>query len=94
MTVQRGEPQSHCTRGNRGQGRRAPPLPGVSGVVSQVAESLPLSETPQADTPPPLGFKYNQGPNFVHCPITLDGGCQQQAQFVQVDMGVDLHVVG
>ena len=33
-------------------------------------------------------------PNFVHCPITLDGGHQQQARYVRVDMGTDPHVIG
>ena len=39
-TVQRGEPQPRHTCGNRGQGRRTPAVPGVSGVVPQITESL------------------------------------------------------
>ena len=94
MAVQRCEPQPRRARGNRGQRRGAPPVSGVSGIVSPITESLSLSETPRTDSPPPLGFNYNRGPNFVHCPIALDGGRQQQAHFVWVDMGVDLRVVG
>ena len=59
-----------------------------------IAVSLPLSEAPQADTLPPLSFEHNRSPNFIPCLITLDGGHQQQARYVWVDMGVDPCVVG
>ena len=48
----------------------------------------------RTETPPPIGFNYNRGPNYVPCIITDNGGRSVPARFTRVAMGVDPHVIG
>ena len=52
-------------------GARVPPVP--MGVHAR-AELLSPCPTRRAETPPPLGFNYNCGVNFVPCVITNSKG--------------------
>ena len=62
--------------------------------VRDGAELLPTSAPRRAETPPPLGFNYNRGPNYVPCVINGDNGRSIPACFTRVIMGVDPHVIG
>ena len=99
-TVARGSapPQPACTRGSRGSGSQArhlgtrvPPLP--EGVRVR-AELLFARPTRRAETPPPLGFNFNRGANYVPCIVTDNRGRGVPAQYTRVIMGPDPHVIG
>ena len=61
--------------------------------VRNGAELLPTSAPRRAETPPPLGFNYNHGPNYVPCIINDNNGRGVPAHFTRVIMGVDPHVI-
>ena len=99
-TVARGSapPQPTRTRGSRGSGSQAchlgarvPPIP--EGV--QVGAELLLARpSRRAETPPPLGFNFNRGANYVPCIVTDNRGRGVPAWYTRVIMGPDPHVIG
>ena len=44
--------------------------------------------------PPPLGFNFNRGVNYVPCIVTDNRGRGVPAQYTRVIMGPDPHVIG
>ena len=44
--------------------------------------------------PPPLGFNFNHGVNYVPCIVTDNRGRGVPAQYTRVIMGPDPHVIG
>ena len=69
----------------------------VSAVPTGVrdgAELLPPSAPRRIETPPPIGFNYNRGPNYVPCIINDNSGRSIPACFTRVVMGADPHVIG
>ena len=91
-------PQPARTRGSRGQGSQARHLgtrvPPVPTGVRVGAELLLTRLTGRAETPPPLGFNFNCGANYVPCIITDNRGRGVPAQYTRVIMGPDPHVIG
>ena len=90
-------PQQHHTRGARGAGSQARHVGGVQPVPAGVrvgAELLSPRPARRAETPPPLGFNYNRGVNFVPCVVTNQEGRGIPAHFTRVVMGPDPHVIG
>ena len=91
-------PQPTCSRGSRGSGSQArhlgarvPPIP--EGV--QVGAELLFTCPPRgAETPPPLGFNFNRGVNYVPCIVTDNRGRGVPAHYTRVIMGPDPHVIG
>ena len=69
-------------------------VPVVPTGVRDGAELLPVSTPRRAETPPPLGFNYNRGPNYVPFVITSNSGRTVPARFTRVIMGADPHVIG
>ena len=99
-TVASGPPPSQqChTRGARGSGSQ---LCHVGGGVQPVptgirvgAELLSPRPARRAETPPPLGFNFNRGVNFIPCVVTNREGRGILARYTQVIMGPDPHVIG
>ena len=90
--------QQRTSRGQRGAGSQARHMgarvPAVSAGFRDGAELLPASVSRRAETPPPIGFNYNQGPNYVPCIITNNQGRSVPARFTRVVMGADPHVIG
>ena len=62
--------------------------------VRDGAELLPPSAPRRTETPPPIGFNYNRGANYVPFVITSNSGRTVPARFTRVIMGVDPHVIG
>ena len=62
--------------------------------VSQRATSHPSRPSPRTETPPPLGFDFNHGLNYVPCLITLNGGRRVPVRYVRVVMSNDPYVIG
>ena len=58
------------------------------------AELLSPRPTRRAETPPPLGFNFNRGVNFVPCIVTNSEGRGVPARYTRVIMGPDPHVIG
>ena len=91
-------PQQTRTRGSQGSGSQArhlgtrvPPIP--EGV--QVRAELLLARPPRrSETPPPLGFNFNRGANYVPCIVTDNRGRGVPARYTRVIMGPDPHVIG
>ena len=86
------------TRGSRGSGSQArhlgarvPPIP--EGVRVR-AELLFTRLARGAETPPPLGFNFNRGANYVPCIVTDSRGRGVLARYTRVIMGADPHVIG
>ena len=50
--------------------------------------------TGRAETPPPLGFNFNRGVNYVPCIVTDNRGRGVPARYTRVIMGPDPHVIG
>ena len=50
--------------------------------------------TGRAETPPPLGFNFNRGVNYVACIVTDNRGRGIPARYTRVIMGPDPHVIG
>ena len=48
----------------------------------------------RTETPPPIGFNYNHGPNYVPCVISDNHGRNIPARYTRVVMGADPHVIG
>ena len=71
-------------------GRVQPVLTGVRVG----AELLSPRPTRRAETPPPLGFNFNRGANFVPCVITNSEGRSAPARYTRIIMGPDPHVIG
>ena len=69
-------------------------VPAVLTGVRDGAELLPPSAPRRAETPPPIGFNYNRGPNYVPFIITNSSGRNVPARFTRVVMGADPHVIG
>ena len=70
---------------------------GVQPVPTGVhvrAEFLSPRLARRAETPPPLGFNFNRGVNFVPCVITNSKGRGIPARYTRVIMGPDPHVIG
>ena len=91
-------PQPTCTRGSRGSGSQAchlgtrvPPIP---EGVRVGAELLLARPSRRAETPPPLGFDFNRGVNYVPCIVTDSRGRCIPARYTRVIMGPDPHVIG
>ena len=91
-------PQQHCIQGQRAAGSQAHQVgarvPLVPQGVHDGAELLSPSPARRAETPPPLGFNFNCGANFVPCIVTDNRGRGVPAQYTWVIMGPDPHVVG
>ena len=62
--------------------------------VCDGAELLPVSVPRRAETPPPIGFNYNCGSNYVPCVINDNNGRSVPACFTRIVMGADPHVIG
>ena len=99
-TVARGlaPPQQMRTRGSWGAGSQARHLgarvlPIPEGVRVR-AELLLTHLTGRAETPPPLGFNFNRGVNYVPCIVTDNRGRGVPAHYTRVIMGPDPHVIG
>ena len=58
------------------------------------AELLSHRPARRAETPPPLGFNFNRGANYVPCVVTNSKGTGVPAQYTRVIMGPDPHVIG
>ena len=69
-------------------------VPTVPTGVRDGAELLPTSMPRRTETPPPLGFSYNCGPNYMPFIITNNSGRSVPARFTRVIMGADPHVIG
>ena len=89
--------QQRTSRGQRGAGSQArcmgARVPAVSAGVRDGVELLPAGTPRRAETPPPLGFNYNQGVNYVPFIVTTQGR-SIPARFTRVVMGADPHVIG
>ena len=70
------------------------PLHQVQGFVLFPAELVSSCSPRFADPLPPLRFDRNQGADYIPCLITLPGGRQASADYVQVIMEMDPQVVG
>ena len=72
-------------------GARVLPIP--EGV--RVGAELLFTRPPRgAETPPPLGFNFNRGANYVPCIVTDSRGRGVPARYTRVIMGPDPHVIG
>ena len=91
-------PQQPHTRGARGAGSQARRMGGrVQPVPTGVrvgAELLSPRPTRRAETPPPLGFNFNRGADFIPCVVTNSEGRGVPAHYTRVIMGPDPHVIG
>ena len=90
--------QQRTSRGQRGAGSQARRMGGrVPTILTGVhdgAELLPPSASRRIETPPPIGFHYNRGPNYVPFVITNNSGRAIPVRFTRVVMGADPHVIG
>ena len=86
------------SRGQWGAGSQARRMgarvPAVVTGVRDGAELLPPSAPRRIEMPPPIGFNYNRGPNYVPCVINDNSGRSVPARFTRVVMGADPHVIG
>ena len=98
-TVARGSapPQQTRTRGSRGSGSQArhlgarvPPIPEGVRVGAELLFACPSRRT---EMPPPLGFNFNRGANYVPCIVTDSRGRGVPAHYTRVIMGPDPHVI-
>ena len=91
-------PQQCHTQGARGAGSQARCMGGgvqpVPMGVRVRAELLSPRPARTAETPPPLGFNFNHGVNFVPCIVTNCKGRGVPAWYTRVIMGPDPHVIG
>ena len=90
--------QQRHTQGARGSGSQACHVGGgVQPVPTGVrvgAELLSPRPARRAETPPPLGFNFNCGVNFVPCVVTHCEGRGIPARYTRVIMGPDPNVIG
>ena len=86
------------TRGSQGSGSQAHHLgarvPPIPEGVRVGAELLLAHPSRGAETPPPLGFNFNRGVNYVPCIVTDNRGRGVPARYTRVIMGPDPHVIG
>ena len=61
--------------------------------IPQRATSHASRPSPRTETPPPLGFDFNCGSNYVPCLVTLDGGRCVPACYVHVVMSNDPYII-
>ena len=91
-------PQQHHTQGARGAGSQGNRVGGgiqpVPMGVRVGVELLSPRLARRAEMPPPLGFNFNRGVNFVPCIVTNSEGRGVLAQYTRVIMGPDPHVIG
>ena len=91
-------PQPAHTRGSQGSGSQARHLgarvPPIPEGVQVGAELLLTCLSRGAETPPPLGFNFNRGANYVPCIVTDNRGRGVPARYTRVIMGPDPHVIG
>ena len=89
--------QQRTSRGQRGAGSQArcmgARVPAVSTGIRDGAELLPAGTPRRVETPPPLGFNYNRGANYVPFVVTTQGR-SVPARFTRVIMGADPHIIG
>ena len=90
--------QQQTSQGQRGAGSQARHMgarvPTVPTGVRKGAELLPVSMPRRAETPPPIGFNYNRGPNYVPFVITNYRSRAIPARFTRVIMGANPHLIG
>ena len=72
-------------------GGRVQPVPTGVRVGAELLSPRPAR---RAETPPPLGFNFNRGANFVPCVVTNNEGRGVPARYTRVIMGPDPHVIG
>ena len=72
-------------------GRGVQPVPMGVRIGAELLSPLP---TRRAETPPPLGFNFNRGANFIPCVVTNNEGRGVPARYTRVIMGPDPHVIG
>ena len=72
-------------------GGRVQPVPTGVRVGAELLSPQPAR---RAEMPPPLGFNFNQGVNFVPCIVTNSEGRGVPARYTRVIMGPDPHVIG
>ena len=94
-----GPPPQRQARNRRGSGGGAnnpvvETLLPLHPSFSERAELLHNQERLRAQTPPPLGFDYNRGSNYVPCLITTNDGLNVNATYVRVVMTTNPYVVG
>ena len=58
------------------------------------AELLSPGLARRSETPPPLGFNFNRGANYIPCIVTNSEGRGVPAHYTRVIMGPDPHVIG
>ena len=90
--------QQRTSQGQQGAGSQARHMgarvQAVSAGIRDGAELLPASTTRRTEMPPPIGFNYNRGPNYVPCVISDNSGRNIPARFTRVVMGADPHIIG
>ena len=69
-------------------------VPTVLTGVRDGAELLSTNAPRRTETPPPIGFNYNCGPNYMPCVISDNNGRNIPAHFTRVVIGVDPHIIG
>ena len=88
--------QPRTSRGQRGAGSQARRMgarvQAVSAGVRDGAELLPLRTPRRTETPPPIGFDYNCGVNYVPCVIQHHSR-NIPARFTRIVMGADPQVI-
>ena len=91
-------PQQRTSQGQQGAGSQARRMgarvPTVPTGVRDGTELLPVSTPRRAEMPPPIGFNYNHGSNYVPCIINDNNGRSIPVHFTRVIMGADPHVIG
>ena len=91
-------PQQRTTQGQQGAGSQTRHVGtrvlAVPARVHNGAELLPVGMPRRTEMPPPIGFDYNHGPNYVPFIITNNSGGSVPACFTRVIMGADPHVIG
>ena len=90
--------QQRTSRGQRGAGSQArrvgTRVPAVPVGVCEGTELLPVGMPRRTETPPPIGFNYNRGSNYVPFIVINNSGWSVPARFTRVVMGMDPHVIG
>ena len=89
--------QQRTSRGQQGAGSQArcmgAQVLAVPTGVHNGTELLPTGVPRRAETPPPIGFNYNRGPNYVPLVISNNSGRNVPARFTRIIMGADPHII-